>query len=167
MIHKNKKYIVTSIVLILLGIIILFVTGIPKTAQEDEGTLLSQSNELLGFEYTPAPSTAPTGTSWEWQFSSFQDGTRVDAPLGKFIFVFEPNARVSSLTDCNTVSSSYLGDGELLTFSPFLSTKMFCEKSLEATYLEHLGMVTSFYITDNELRFNLNQDEGVMIFRKR
>lgn len=166
MIHKNKKYIVTSVVLILAGIIILFVTGIPKTARE-ESSLLLQNNELLGFEHTPLASTAPTGTSWEWQFTNFQDGTKIEAPVGKFILTFLPNMQVSSLTDCNTISSSYQGDGELIKFSPFLSTKMFCEKSLESKYIDHLGMVTSLYVAENELRFNLNQDEGVMIFKKR
>lgn len=167
MIHTNKKHIFISLGFILLGILILFITGTRNTTTEKDDTLLSQNNELLGFEHTPLASIVPTGTSWEWQFTNFQDGTKIEAPVGKFIFTFLPDMQVSSLTDCNTISSSYRGDGELIKFSPFLSTKMFCEKSLESKYIDHLGMVTSLYVAENELRFNLNQDEGVMIFKKR
>lgn len=172
---KNKKYItiVSAISICILIGLGLFIQAKQKTEfNNEQNTTIqngtnnkpSEDGELIGFENT-SPLLAET--VWEWKYTNLQDGTRTDAPSGKFILSFNKNMTVSSATDCNRISATYTQNSGLIQFSPFVSTRMFCEHSLETVYIGYLGKATSYYIVENEMRFNLNNDEGVMIFKKK
>lgn len=101
--------------------------------------------------------------SWVWLYSELPGGKMVTAPLGKFVLTLK-DGDASSTTDCNAMRGSYVRDGEILSFTPFASTKMYCEGSVETEYARQIGLTTSHTISSNQLRLILNRDAGVMVF---
>lgn len=108
-----------------------------------------------------------TGSSWSWQYTDLAGGERVSAPAGDhFVLAFEAGGKVGSRTDCNSMGGVYSLDGEVLSMGQFMMTQMYCEGSKEMLYAEHLGLVNSYVIEGDTLRFNLNRDYGTMVFMR-
>jgi len=95
------------------------------------------------------------------------DGTKIVASSTKFMLNFTKEGTLTSTTDCNLLSSTYIQNSEVISFDPFVSTKIFCAESQESLYRSALALVTSFIITDTTLTLNLNRDVGVMTFIKK
>lgn len=112
-----------------------------------------QSNEIL-----------ETG-SWTWLHTELPNGKMTQVPKDKFVLTLA-NGSVTSTTDCNQMSGKYIKNGEVLSFTPFASTKMYCEGSIEGEYAQQLGLTTSYVISDTELRLILNRDVGIMVFER-
>lgn len=109
-----------------------------------------------------------TSTQWVWLYTELQDGKVVSAPQGeRFILSLGINGSVTSSTDCNTISGGYVKDGEVLSFTPFIATKMYCEGSFESQYTQQLSLTNSHVIEGQVLKLILNRDFGVMTFVKR
>jgi len=106
-----------------------------------------------------------TDTPWVWQYTINQDGTKTIASSTKFILDFTKEGTLTSTTDCNILSATYEQNGEVISFTPFVSTKMFCTESQESLYRFTLALATSFTITGTTLTINSNRDAGVMTFR--
>lgn len=105
-------------------------------------------------------------TSWVWASSTIS-GVTSSAPVGgKFILSFEGDNRVRSTTDCNGIGGNYvLGLHGALTFGQFMSTKMFCEGSQEATYSSQLTKTVSYKVEGMNLI--LTNASGTMMFVKK
>ncbi|KND48803.1 MAG: hypothetical protein AB198_01125 [Parcubacteria bacterium C7867-003] len=123
-------------------------------------------NEKQGNSVTQ-PENVLENTEWEWDYTQILPGKKVVTPeRGKFI-LFLKDGKVTSTTDCNSMSGQYVKDGEVLSFTPFTSTKMYCAGSLESEYSRQIGLTNSYTIAGNELRLILNRDAGIMVFKKR
>ena len=110
---------------------------------------------------------SPLGkTSWIWASSTIS-GVTSSAPVGgKFILSFEGDNRVRSTTDCNGIGGDYsLGLNGAVTFGQFMSTKMFCEGSQEATYSSQLIKTVSYKVEGMNLI--LTNASGTMMFVKK
>src|SRR3989344_3477332 len=103
---------------------------------------------------------------WVWLYTELQNGQKVTAPEGnEFVISFDSKAgRIVSRTDCNSLSGIFAKDGEVLSMGEFVSTKMYCEGSMEGVYVDHLALVNSFVIEGKTLRLIQNRDYGVMVF---
>lgn len=111
---------------------------------------------------------ALAGTSWAWVRTELGSGSTVNAPSGnKFVLSFKEGGSVDSTTDCNSMGGTYTQNEEVLSFGPFMSTKMFCEGSMESDYASQLALAASHVIEGDTLRINLNRDFGVMVFERR
>lgn len=109
-----------------------------------------------------------TNTEWVWLYTELQNGKTLTAPPGgRFILAFDVNGNMTSLTDCNFISGTYVKDGEVLSFTPFITTKMFCQNSLEPQYSEQLALTNSYLIEGGVLKLILNRDFGTMFFVKK
>ena len=127
----------------------------------------SASRKVVGSGVAPAMSPL-FGTSWSWKETILLSGEHVQAPAGdRFVLSFGEDGHVKSSTDCNTMSGSYVVNGEVLSFGPMMSTMMFCEGSKEGVYGEALALTNSYTIKGSELHLNLNRDFGTMIFVKK
>lgn len=105
---------------------------------------------------------------WVWMYTELQDGSRIDAPEGEaFVLSFSDEGRYTSTTDCNGIRGEAVIDGEVLSLGAAVSTKMFCEGSLESTYTNDLLLASSYVVEGTTLRLNLNRDYGVMYFHSR
>ncbi len=107
------------------------------------------------------------GTKWSWVRTTYPNKAELKAPAGnKFVLTLKDDKTVSSTTDCNGLGGNYSMNGEVLTFSDFISTLRFCEGSPEGQYSQDLRQTASYVISGNELRLNLNKDAGTMYFAK-
>lgn len=104
---------------------------------------------------------------WVWQKATYSDDTEI-TPLkpGVFILTFKENNTFSAKTDCNLVGGDYKLDGQKISFSKIISTKMFCEDSQEQEFVGLLNDTQSYLITSNgELVLELKMDSGSVIFK--
>ncbi len=132
-----------------------------------EATPPSISQKVVATSTQPNPNPL-FGTSWSWVETILLSGEHVRAPVGdKFVLTFGEDGHVHSSTDCNQMNGSYVIDGEVLSFGPMMSTKMFCEGSQEGNYSEALALTNSYAFEGNELHLNLNRDYGMMVFVKK
>ena len=82
--------------------------------------------------------------------------------------VIEINSKenhVTGNTGCNTLNGKVVVEENQIEFSDMVTTKMFCEKSIEAEFLESLGMVNNFKIEKLQLSL-YRDDELLLIFQK-
>jgi heat shock protein HslJ len=107
-------------------------------------------------------------TAWVWKETVLLDGTII-APLQPeaFVLTLGSDRRYTSTTDCNSLSGNFVIDEEVLSLSPAISTKMFCEGSQDTVYMNDLVLANSFVIEGDELTLNLNRDHGAMKFVKK
>jgi len=126
------------------------------------------TNETAGTSSAASSTNPILGTEWSWLRTIVPEGSMTPAPAGnRFILTFNHDMRVNSTTDCNGLSGMFVVDGEVLSFSPLLSTKMACaDTSLETEYARQLGLTASYVIEGDELRLNLVKDAGTMIFTR-
>lgn len=121
---------------------------------------------LIAFYGYKSMSAPLLNTQWSWEYSDTPEG-KVSAPDGDaFVITLGEDGRVTSTTDCNSMSGSFASDGEILSFGPFAMTKMYCEGSLEGEYARQLSLVASHVIEGRELKLVLLKDAGTMIFTK-
>lgn len=115
----------------------------------------------------PAPIVLEN-TPWVWEYTILPNEKKVTAENNKFVLTLNPDGlSVTSTTDCNTLSSTYIKSAEILSFAPFGSSKMLCKKTQETIYKEQLELTTSYIIRGEELTINLNRDAGIMVFKKK
>ncbi len=138
--------------------------GVPVS--DPEIVLSRVSRDTLDMNPSTTAETNLEGR-WVWLRTERMTGSPVQAPPGeKFVLSFDGEGNASSSTDCNGLGGTYIVNGEVLSFGPFISTLMFCEGSLEGVYSQDLSLTNSYTIQGDILRLNLNRDVGVMIFEK-
>lgn len=117
-------------------------------------------------ENTPSEVVAPPleGTEWVWRRSDHADGLPAVPAGEQFLLEFSADGTLTSTTDCNRMGGTYVRDGEVLSLGSFVSTKMYCEGSLEQVYADDLALVSAHTIEDNRLTLILNRDVGMMYF---
>ena len=81
-------------------------------------------------------------------------------------YFFNKDGSIAIGTDCNTMRGTYTVQGNTLTFSQMISTKMYCEGSQEQEFASHVHEVGSYLFTSKgELILEIKMDSGTMIFR--
>ena len=108
-----------------------------------------------------------TDGSWVWQYTLGINGVIVKPKTTNFILTLSKDNHAMSTTDCNAISSTFVQNGEVLSFAPFSYTEKFCKDSQEVAYRKDLGLATSYTLSKGILKINLNRDAGVMFFSKK
>jgi heat shock protein HslJ len=105
--------------------------------------------------------------SWNWERALYNDGREIiPRRVGVFTLTFTDNDSFSATTDCNSVGGSYAVSENRVTFSNIYSTKMYCENSQEADFMQLLTNTASFFFTSRgELILELQYDSGTATFR--
>jgi len=173
---KNKFFIALIVFIVVFGSIYAAITLSNKTSLEviDPQTI-STDTQVVSQEEAPVAATSQTsapdtllGTEWGWSRTEYMNGSKTEAPAGKFVITFGADKTLSSTTDCNSLHSKFILDDEILSIGPIASTKMACSgETLEAQYTQELSRATSHVIKGNELRINLYKDTGTMVFFRR
>lgn len=104
---------------------------------------------------------------WSWIQTAYSDGRLVKPKTADdFVMTFTADGSVSITTDCNSMGGSYETDESQLTFGPLMSTKMFCEDSLEQPFAVMLEQTQSYYFTTKgELILELQSASGSVVFK--
>ncbi len=124
--------------------------------------------------YTPTIAPVPEFQyplfgQWRWEYTINSSGQRTTpSHPEKFILSLTPEGRLTSTTDCNTVSGSYVQNKNNLNFGAFLITEKFCRGELfESVYITQLSLVSSYVMqNDRELILNLAHSVGSMKFTR-
>ncbi|MBA4123455.1 MAG: META domain-containing protein [Acidobacteria bacterium] len=108
-----------------------------------------------------------TGTVWHWE--SLQTPTeKISVPVPKkYTLEFMTDGKAQILADCNRGRGSYQLDGQSLTFSGFITTKMGCPPgSLDGRFLRSLDAARTLNVKGDELYIDLTANSGTMKFVK-
>lgn len=119
--------------------------------------------------YSKQSNTYPYG-QWEWQYSSDSVGAKVSPKKPEqFILTLTPEGRLTSTTDCNTISGSYVQNENILSIGSLVMTEKAClEETLESTYITQLSLASQYSITQRDtLILYLLNNSGMMVFNRR
>ena len=80
--------------------------------------------------------------------------------------VFKPGGGLTGNTGCNNLGAVYTLDSDQLSFSPFLTTRMYCHDTArtERDFLKYLRDVGSFVIDGNRLELMTASGVTIAIF---
>jgi heat shock protein HslJ len=137
----NKNYFLNLSVLSLI-LASLIMTGCqPATPTPDTNNNPNNisENESSSTENESEVKLELADTSWQWIQTTMKDGSKINAANAEFILTFSKDGKVSSTTDCNSLSGNYELTGDQLTFSPFIQTLMLCAESQETEYVNALS----------------------------
>jgi heat shock protein HslJ len=104
--------------------------------------------------------------TWTWIRTIYNnDTTKVPARKKTFTLTFK-DGRVSGNTDCNSFNGAYTVEDKKIRFNEEMAmTRMFCEGSQEAEFVQMLLNVNSYFFTSRgQLVLELKYDSGSMIF---
>lgn len=103
-------------------------------------------------------------TTWEVSSIEGKDVVASEFSNGLPTAVFTTDNKVSGHGGCNSYGGSYTLDTEgNLTFSQFMSTKMFCEGNGENSYMKAIGKANKAKIENNNLVL-YNGTNAVLVF---
>jgi heat shock protein HslJ len=118
-----------------------------------------------GLELMPA--AIPLDSEWMWSKTIRKDATVAPEPDSPFILRLEPDLRLTAKGDCNDMAGDLaLREGGKIIIGPLVSTKVFCEGSLEPEFLDALSSAQAYSIVDDTLILILKNDEGSMEFAR-
>jgi heat shock protein HslJ len=143
----------------------ILITGVVVVAVLVGGFFLLNNYIYQEKQGDPADATL-ISKQWVWVAALYNDGREI-LPQGPqaFTLSFGTDGTFSATTDCNQMGGTYRVDGDQITFSDMLATKMFCEGSQEQAFTQLLTDTQSYHITSGELVFDLKFDSGSVIFR--
>ena len=89
-----------------------------------------------------------------WQLTAFStNGELTPIPDNLTIFIKLETGKLQGNGGCNTIGGAYILDGNSLTVSNLISTKMYCEVAMpwETKFMEWLGHSASYTLQDKTL----------------
>ena len=106
---------------------------------------------------------------WMWEYSIGVDGKRIrPKDSSDFILTLTPEGRLTSTTDCNIVSGSFVTNKNTLNIGALVSTKKACkDDSFEAHYVTFLSLASSYEVSDDTLILYLAQNSGSVTFSRK
>jgi heat shock protein HslJ len=157
-----KKILISIGILILLGLGI-FVIDNKKGFVNDN---FNQSQTSTTTNKQNIKSQEDLYGEWSWNSSVDALGKSVSPEdPSRFILTLDSSGKLTSTTDCNSTSGSFIKNQESLSIGALTSTEMACMgKTLELVYLSQLSQVSSYEISENKLTLNLIKDFGTMTF---
>lgn len=129
-------------------------------------TTPNSSTDMSNGQVSSTPASL-TGATWVWQMTQMNNDDVIQPNAeGVFTLTFTEDGQVFGTTDCNNFRGSYtVGDDNMLTFTPFASTLMFCDGSQEAEFTQIVSNSDSFmFDAGGNLVLMLKFDSGSSIF---
>lgn len=118
-------------------------------------------------ESRSASSEAVVGHTWEWMETTTPDG-RIDvARPNRYTMRLNPNGEAQLRFDCNHGGSFYEISEGALSLGPLTATRVPCAgNSKGPVYMNQLGAVRGFFTDNGFLYLELQDDSGMMRFRR-
>jgi heat shock protein HslJ len=112
---------------------------------------------------------SPAG-QWTWEYSVDNSGKRVVPKDSEdFILTLTLEGRLTSTTDCNTVSGSYVKNETSMNIGALVTTEKACRgETFESVYINSLSRVVGYaYAEGDMLVLYLIHNSGMMIFSQK
>jgi heat shock protein HslJ len=104
---------------------------------------------------------------WEWVKTVTQVKTVTANQPERYTLKLLDDGKVQARFDCNRGGGHYTASEGKLSFDQLFSTRMACmPDSQDATYMNNLNLITSFFIDGETLYLEMPIDSGTMKFRK-
>jgi heat shock protein HslJ len=158
------KKILMSVIIIVVFIAVVYMV-VSKGERNSAGNNLQENNNVIVDDMFPSV----VSNVWKWQGIIMSDDTTiVPAKPDVFTLTFTEDGKVSGTTDCNSFSGTYaIGEDGLITWGAMASTKMFCENSQEAVFLDKIANVDRVFFDEaGNLILLLKFDSGAIVFSK-
>jgi len=168
-----KQPLTTVGILIVLGALVLLFATVFKS--NNDLPIPEGENPVVVNPKLPAGSTPPgspgfiQGVTFQWIEGMFLPArTPIEFKNPKaFTITFGMDGKVSGTTDCNSFSGDYqVGSDGAITFGPFMSTKMYCDGSQEAEFLNMLAKVARYQGESQMNVLILESEEMMMVLAK-
>ena len=144
-------------------------SGEPFTVKPSVGKTLTLSFDSGSMRFVPVEgmTTSLEGKTWTLVSASYADGRSLSPQNGKtYTLTFGSDNTFSSKTDCNSVGGVYNKNAKDISFSQIFMTKMFCEGSREADFVDVLEDAISYsFNSAGELVFDLGSAKGTAVFK--
>jgi heat shock protein HslJ len=102
---------------------------------------------------------------WIWVSTTLENSQIFKPRAAEFKLKFNPDNSFTSSTDCNSVSGEFNSNNGAIQFENLITTKKYCMKSLEGSYLKQLQNSKNYKFNEkNQLIIELKDDSGFMIF---
>ena len=111
--------------------------------------------------------TSLTGVQWGWtELTETQPASQSIIPNPEnYTLVFQPDGGLQILADCNSGFGTYTLEGDNMSIEIGVSTSAECgAESLSSLFLDLLGRVGSYEVSQEELVLNLSEVAGTMRF---
>ncbi|HEY1037389.1 MAG TPA: META domain-containing protein [Candidatus Paceibacterota bacterium] len=156
-------------------------TGTPCVVTDENGATTTVSS-LNTKEIQVSSAYSRISSEWAWKGTEYKAGLAPSKPAskGQFSMVLNPDGKVVIAGDCNSINGSFeLGEDTVsgpetidelalgkMKFSELASTKKYCAKSLEQSFVADLGKVVSYEMRPSGLALVLANGQGVMSFER-
>jgi len=116
---------------------------------------------------TSAAATSLVGPVWEWESSTFQDGTVLaTGDPSRYTLQLLPDGNALVQADCNFGTGTYQETQTGFTLGPVGTTKIACPPdSLDSEFLGQLRNIDRYVFNEDGVLFYLLDDAGTMQFR--
>lgn len=171
----TTKHVVVGLVLLVALIVAMVIVKVPPASAPAADDTVSDQQTQEPVAKMPA-GTEPSaqissimGSKWVWiKTMMSDDAIKMPSRLGAFTVTFSADGHVSGTTDCNGFGGDYsVGTEGVMSFGPFVSTQMYCEKSQESLFTKDLSNVSRMMIDQSgNLVLMLKYDSGSMIFQR-
>jgi len=106
--------------------------------------------------------------SWIWDGSRYNNDTKVRAADDRqYTLIFQADASLKIMADCNRVFAQYNSGGKSLTIILGPSTRMACAlDSQDQVFLRDLAGVAGWFLRKGDLYLDMKADAGTMRFYK-
>jgi heat shock protein HslJ len=110
---------------------------------------------------------ALSGTTWTWQQTVYDDGTKVIVPKPySYTLRFLPDGKMALRADCNMAGGSYKLNEKEITIDITHSTLAACPpESLDRRYIRDLTVSHDYVLEGTALRINLKFGMGAKVTR--
>jgi len=106
------------------------------------------------------------GPEWAWQGTLLNDDTAfIPSDPTRYTLMFTSDGAVGVRADCNSGNGPYTVSGNQISIQILVMTSAFCPPpSLSNDFLQQLGQVATFFISDGQLVLEFPADGGAMRF---
>lgn len=121
----------------------------------------------MTFAFTSCCSSIPVESHWSVE-TLYANGNSIEIPAGHNPGIsFLKGNKIAGETGCNRFFGDYESDGEKIIFTNMGSTRMMCpQMEFENSYMQALGNIASFTITQDTLTFKDKEGNIIAILKK-
>lgn len=104
---------------------------------------------------------------WQWEATITGSEKREVENPERYTILLTDEGKVQARFDCNRGGGDYVISQGVLSFGPLISTRMACPPgTMDAQFMRDLQDADSFYVEDGKLFITVQQDKGLMQFRR-
>jgi heat shock protein HslJ len=111
--------------------------------------------------------SSPEEIGGKWMLVSIPgtEGSSLQEHRQPFLLLNSKEKKYSGNNSCNSISGELTFQTDSIRFLPGISTKMFCQHSLEEEFMSRLHRINSYKLENNQLHF-YHSGQPLFVFEK-